>query len=609
LFAELRRRNVVRVAALYLIAAWLMMQVADVLFSMIGVPEGSGKLLLALLALGFPIALIFAWVYELTPEGLKKQHEVDRNSSIVRETGRKLNIAIGALAVIAILGMIADRMVPRSAEQSIAEPASPTAADATAVPSQSASTTVSASLVPSIAVLPFTDMSREQDQEYFADGLSEELLNLLAQIDGLRVIARTSSFQFKGRSADIRTIAEQLGVANVLEGSVRKSGEQIRVTAQLIRASDGSHLWSDTYDRKLDDVFTMQDEIASAVVDKLRLKLLKDAAPVRAERHDTEAYNLYLQGRFYYARRTSESLDKAVECYRGALERDPDFVLAWIGLSQTYNFQAGGTGQISIAEGSQLAREAAEKALALDPESALGHAALGRVQNAFDWDWAAADASFNRALALAPTDPDVLGNVGVMDMTMGRFESARQRYQQAIERDPLRPPLHANMALTLIAMGRLSEAETSARRALEVAPSESGGYAWGIGLPVFLQGRYDEAADLAARERDEHWKHFAAALVPYAQGRSAEADANLNRLIAEDAEFMAFQIAETYAYRNEVDQAFEWLERAYRQRDGGVSEILGSAFLKRLASDPRYAAFLQKIGLPNPNTNGELAAP
>ncbi len=272
IFAELKRRNVVRVSVLYGLAAWLILQVADVLVPALGLPDWVMRFVALLLILGFPLVFIFSWVYELTPEGLKKQHEVDLNQSITHETGRKINYLIGALAVLAIAVVVLERFVPRTAPDAAATGAAPVAAPAQA-PVQAAS--------PSIAVLPFADMSAGKDQEYFADGLSEELLNLLAKLPELRVIGRTSSFQFKGRNEDLRVIGEKLNVAHILEGSVRKSGEKVRITAQLIKATDGSHLWSETYDRTLDDIFVVQDEIAGEVVKAL------EADPARHGAHDT----------------------------------------------------------------------------------------------------------------------------------------------------------------------------------------------------------------------------------------------------------------------------------------------------------------------------------
>jgi len=395
-------------------------------------------------------------------------------------------------------------------------------------------------------------------------------------------------------------IGEQLGVANLLEGSVRKAGDKLRVTAELIRASDGSQLWSDTYDRQLVDVFAVQDDIAAAVVDVLRLKLLSGEKPIRTERHDTEAYNLYLDGKFEAERLTPESLTKAVRLFREALERDPNFALAWVGLSYAYQDQAGVTGQIPLEEGARLARQAVEKALAIEPRLARAHAALGRLQTNFDWDWEAADASRHRAYVLAPNDAEILTGLAVQDITMGRFDDSVDLFRQAIERDPLRAPLHYNEALALIASGRYQDAEAAARRGRELASRDAAGYSYCVALAVLLQGRYDEAEHELADETDPSWVRVAAALLSFARGQHAEADADLRRLIDNDAQAATFQIAEVYAFRGEPDHAFEWLERAYHQPDPGVSEILASPFMSRLAKDPRYAAFLKRIGLPSP---------
>ena len=292
--AELKRRNVFRVAALYLVAAWVLLQVGDLLFGLLGLPAWSNKLLFAGLVLGFVPALIFSWVYELTPEGLKREHEIERNASITAATARKLDLIVVGLLVIAIVVVAVERFIPRTAPIPAATDAASGASSAEA-PVQAAAK--------SIAVLPFADMSSGKDQEYFADGLSEELLNLLAKLPELRVIGRTSSFQFKGRNEDLRVIGEKLNVAHILEGSVRKSGEKVRITAQLIRAADGSHLWSETYDRTLDDIFVVQDDIAGEVVKALKLTLLGTALTTRSKPQDSEAYNLALQGRFFLERR------------------------------------------------------------------------------------------------------------------------------------------------------------------------------------------------------------------------------------------------------------------------------------------------------------------
>ena len=448
----------------------------------------------------------------------------------------------------------------------------------------------------SIAVLPFADMSAGKDQEYFADGLSEELLNLLAKLPELRVIGRTSSFQFKGKNEDLRAIGEKLNVAHILEGSVRKSGEKLRITAQLIRAADGSHLWSASYDRTLDDIFAVQDDIAGEVVKALKLTLLGPSSVTRSRPVDPEAYNLALQGRFFLDRRGKEDLERAVEYFQRSRERDPEYAPAWAGLSDAYARQAD-SGQLPTADGYRRAREAAEKALALDPQLADAHVAMGRIHNSYDWDWAAADASFRRALELEPGHVLALRYAGLLAYTLGRWNEALDLVNKAIERDPLRPNAYNNLGYVLLAVGRDADAEAAFRKVMELDPGGASRH-HAIGLALLLQGKTDAALGEMQQETDEGWRLSGLPLVFHALGRRTESDAALAALTGKYARDSAYQIAEVHAFRGEVDLAFEWLERAYAQRDGGVSEIKASRPMRGLVGDPRYKAFLKKLKLP-----------
>ena len=320
--------------------------------------------------LGFPLALIFSWVYELTPEGLKREHEIERNASITAETARKLDLIVVGLLVVAIVVVAVERFIPRTAPIPAATDAASGASSAEA-PVQAAAK--------SIAVLPFADMSAGKDQEYFADGLSEELLNLLAKLPELRVSRAPRPSSSRARRSTCRRSAQKLNVAHILEGSVRKSGNKVRITAQLIKAADGYHLWSETYDRTLDDIFVVQDDIAGEVVKALKLTLLGTTSVTRSRPVDPEAYNLALQGRFFLDRRGRKDLERAVEYFRRSRERDPDYAPAWAGLSQAYARQAD-NGYVPAADGYRRAREAAEKALALDPQLADAHLAMGWIQ-------------------------------------------------------------------------------------------------------------------------------------------------------------------------------------------------------------------------------------
>jgi len=450
---------------------------------------------------------------------------------------------------------------------------------------------------PSIAVLPFADMSPAKDQEYFADGLAEELLNKLAKIPELKVTARTSSFQFKGKTEDLRVIGEKLNVATVMEGSVRKEGSRVRVTAQLINKADGFHLWSETYDREVTDIFTVQDEIARSVAGALQVKLLGQPAAAPRPAQNVEAYNAYLQGRYFYERGGQANLEKSVAYYEQATELDPNYAPAWAGLARARDTQAGsGWGHVPMAEGYREARVAAERALELDPNLADGHAALGSIQMWVDWDWARADASFQRALELEPRNTHALSNAAWLARSLGRFDEALALNRWAVELDPLSANAHHALGFNAYYAGRLDEATAALRRALELAPEHS--LARATLVFVYLaQSRPQQALAEVEHERDPFWRADGQALAYHALGQKKESDAAL-QIAAKFGDSGAFQIAEVYGYRGEADRAFQWLERAYAQRDPGCALVKGDPLLKNIQSDPRYAAFLKKMRLP-----------
>jgi TolB-like protein/tetratricopeptide (TPR) repeat protein len=460
---------------------------------------------------------------------------------------------------------------------------------------------------PSIAVLPFVNMSRDEENEYFADGLSEELLNVLAKIRGLRVASRTSAFSFKGANVDIPTVAQKLNVATVLEGSVRKSGKRVRITAQLIQVASDSHLWSETYDRELDDIFAVQDDIAQSVVKELRTALMGEtaaasataAADVRraaAGRGDNpEAFQLYLQGKFFGERTTQADTDKAIELFRQALAIEPDFAQAWAGLSRVHQTQAG-FGFAPIVEGFERAREAAQRALHLAPDLAEGHVELGLVFQNYDWNWAAADASFRRAVELAPGDARALSAAAGLATFQGRHDEALDLMRKTIALDPLSARTHREAGTAYYVSGRLDEAASLYMRALDLSPSAGLAHAF-LAIVRLSQGRGDEALALAQAESHDVFRNAALAMTHHAQGRPAESDAALRALIDGFAWTAAFQVAEVHAHRNEVDKAFEWLETAYRQRDPGVAWSGADPLLRPLHGDARWRAFLQRLRL------------
>ncbi len=447
----------------------------------------------------------------------------------------------------------------------------------------------------SIAVLPFADMSEKKDQEYLAEGMAEEIRDLLAKIPAIRVIGRTSSSQFKGKNEDIRTIGAKLSVAYVLEGSVRKAANRVRVAAQLINVKDGMHHWSETYDQDMGDVLKMQDEIAAAVVRALQITVGVGGLRSRRSLPNPEAYNLYLRGRYAYDRFDKEGSEEAASYYQLALELDPTFADAAVALALTYAVQAR-HGFVSPGVGFEQARRAAEAALKLDPTAGRAHAILGMVHAMYDWDWSAADREFKTALNLKPHDPLVLDSAGPLTLALGQYASASRLFKERLARDPLQAPAYVYLSWAQIRLGQVAEAEASMRKVLEIKPRYVGASYF---LGIVLLARGDPDAALTAMGRDNSaFRIIGLPVVYWALGREAEADAALRKLIAEHADRYAFYIAGAYAYRADRDEAFKWLERAYAQKDPCLAWIKGDPLLANLEVDPRYKAFLRKMNLP-----------
>ena len=461
---------------------------------------------------------------------------------------------------------------------------------------------------PSIAVLPFVNMSRDEENAFFADGLAEELLNTLAKIRNLRVASRTSAFSFKGKDVDIPTIARKLNVATVLEGSVRKAGNRVRITAQLIEVATDSHLWSQTYDRDLDDIFKVQDDIAQSVVTELREALMgqsgeaaagtaavavRQAATGRSE--NPEAFQLYLQAKFSSERITREATDRAIELFQRALAIEPGFALAWAELSNMHQTQAG-FAFTPIEDGVARAREAALHSLRLAPDLAEGHRALGLIQVSHDWDWDAAGASLRRALELAPSDAGALRASAVHARIIGRTEEALALIHKAIALDPLSARVHRQAALVSMMAGRLDEAAASVQLAIDLAPNA--GLAHGLfSIVRLLQGRLDDALALAQAESHGVFRNAALAMIQHSRDEPAASNQALDVLLNEFADTAAYQIAQVYAHRGETDAAFTWLDRAYALRDAGLMFVATDPHLRTLHGDPRWTAFLKRMRL------------
>ena len=450
----------------------------------------------------------------------------------------------------------------------------------------------------SVAVLPFLDMSEKKDQEYFSDGLSEELIDLLTKVPGLRVPARTSSFYFKGKSEDIPTIAKRLLVAHVLEGSVRKSGNRLRVTAQLIRADTGYHLWSETYDRKFDDIFKVQDEIASAVVKALKLSLLENESKRVAPTSNSEAYSLYMQSHAFLLRGTAGDGAKAGEYLQQAIRLDPAFAPAYARLTQVRTFQYE-SGALPFEQARDAARAAAQRALELDPTLAAAHLAMARVHAWFNWDWNAVGAEIERARQLDPGDADAVRWAGIHALTLGQFNEAIGLFQQAVDLDPLNAANHAMLCGAATSAGRLALAELACRKAIELAPPDGFGSRGGLAVIMLASGQPAAALTISEHRDDEDDRDWGKALAYFALGRKADSDAALADLEKRFAKNDAYAIAEIHAYRGEGDQALDWLNRAYLLHAHELVSIKGDWLLIKLRSSARFKALLLKMNLPD----------
>ena len=577
IWGELKRRNVVRVAIAYVFVAWLLLQVSDTLVPALHLPEWIHSAVALLLILGFPISLLFAWAFELTPDGIKKEAEVERDTSITRSTGRKLDYTIMAVLACAVLFFVYDKFGTTPASESAGVQGSE-----------------ETSLVASIAVLPFVNMSGDADNEYFSDGLSEELLNLLAKIPEMRVAARTSSFSFKDRpEIKVAEIARELNVAHVLEGSVRRSGDQIRITAQLIDAETGFHLWSETYDRELENIFATQDEIAANVTDALKVTLLGSVPNVRET--DPRAYELFLEGQYVGHRSDLDALRRSIDLYEQALAIDPLYAPAWAELANNY-FWFASYGGMPVEEGRSKAYAAVDAALKIDPRNAKAIFTRGTIKTSFDFQIVDGRRDYARAVELAPGNSDILHGVGIGLYISGRYEDALLQINAVLELDPLQPRLVNFKGQTMWSLGRYDDALEAFNKVLKMSPEYPGGHRRIAGV-LLRKGEYQEGLETAQKELDEGYRLTAVAEAHSKLGNSAASDAALQELIEKHSEHMAAQIAEVYGYQRKSDETFMWLERAYESKDPGVVSILGSREHRFLHDDPRWLPFLEKIQL------------
>jgi TolB-like protein/Flp pilus assembly protein TadD len=447
----------------------------------------------------------------------------------------------------------------------------------------------------SVAVLPFADLSEMKDQEYFADGIAEEVLDRLAKVPGLKVVGRASSFQFNGKSADTASIGAALGVTYLLEGSVRKEAKRVRVTAQLLEAKTGAERWSDRFDTDEVDVLSVQDTIAAGIVRALQITVEANTVP-RASVKSPEVLDAYLRGQQSADRSTRQSCEAAVAQFQKALALDPTFAPAAIGLLQTYNF-IGANSWLPPRVAFEHAREAGALAQRLDPQNPIPHVSMAWLHIYNDWDWAAAALELKKALTLGPRDSNGAQAASFLAVVHGQWDEAQQLGIEAVELDPLYAAAHETLGYTVyLHSGELTEAEKSFRRALQIAPDFPSGH-YSLGLALMLQGQHEAALTEFRKETLHDGQMEGSAMALFAMGRKSESDAQLAEAIRRNGGIGPFMIASVYAFRGEKDLAFVWLERAYKARDPSLIYIPGDPLQKRIEADPRFKAFLQKMNL------------
>ena len=577
-FAELKRRNVYKVAVAYAVVGWLVMQVAATIVPALHLPDSLTTAVVVITLLGFPIALVIAWAFEMTPEGMKRTENVGPNEHIPQWSRRKfatLVITIATLAA-ALAGyqFVRNKSIVRGQEGSPSTP-----------PEKS------------IAVLPLLNESGDPKDEYFSDGLSEELIAALAQISGLKVIGRSSSFRFKYRKEETKTIGEKLGVATLLEGTVRKQGDKVRIVAELVNAGDGIELWTRTFDRELKDIFAVQQEIAAAVASSLKVTLLgaDSSSAQTAATKSVEAHNVYLQGHFYFQRRNLDDYRKAVAYFDQAIQVDPDYALAYAERSEAWTQIGDLSGQGKTAW--PKAREDAEKAVAIAPALAEAHAALGWVRFFTEWKFAEGLSELKRAKELSPANPTANDLLARVIVYLGKLDEAEKQARQAVELDPLAYPTQNNLARVLFAEGKLDEADAIARKAAELQPTAASSRRFQV-LVAVQRGDGETALREAQLEPDEGYRRFELALAQHVRGDRGAADAALADLIAYGRDQLAYQIAQVYAVRGEKEKAFEWLQISFDTHDTGTLALLIDPLIRDLRPDPRYKSLLTKLGLP-----------
>lgn len=583
LLQELRRRNVFRAAVLYVGAVWALAQGIAQLGPSVGLPDWSTRWFIVAGAIGFPLWIAFAWYFELTPDGIRRERDIDPGESVARHTGRKLDFAIIGVLALAVVLLLTDRFVAHR-----------TSADAASDRS--------------IAVMPLVNTSGDPANEFFSDGLSEELINALGKVGGLAVIGRSSSFRFKGTKDDPRTIATTLGVAYLLEGSVRKATNQVRISVDLVSGSNGRSLWSDTFDGELADIFALQSKVATSVAGQLGSLLGKsigagtDLKPDAPPSGNVEAYTAFLQGKFYRNRSNEPDGRKAIEQFETAVRLDPGYAEAWAHLASASIWL--GSNFLSPAQTGALyarARDAIDTAKRLSPDLAAAYKAESDYLTTAEFDYKGAEAAARRAVELDPASGDAKAALALHLRLLGRLKESLALQREALLLDPVVATRHANVGATLTDLGKYDEAEPVLRHAVDLEPSATFPRGMLIQLDVLKHDAAAAARDAAVEIPSANWRRYVGALVSQIGTDRAAADSTLKDFIARDAAGMSYQIAQIYAVRGEPDAMFEWLDRAADTHDPGITFLLYDPFTQRYRDDPRYAAIVRKAGLPVEN--------
>ena len=576
LLAELKRRRVFRVMVGYAIFAFAALQVAEPLMHGLHLPDWVLTAVIAALVVGFPVALVLAWLFDLTAKGVTRTPSA-RASGGIYFSRRRLAALLVIVGLIGLLPGFAWYFWKQSGQ-----------------PGQG---TTAAGATPSIAVLPFADMSPRKDQEYIADGVAEEILNALAQVEGLRVSGRTSSFSFKGRAEDLPAIGQKLGVGTVLEGSVRKAGNRIRITAQLVKTADGFHLWSQTFDRDISDIFAVQDEIAQAVVGALRVRLLPGRRAARSGTANPDAYEQLLLGRDLTRTGSQAEVERAVTAFEKALAIDPGYAQAWVGLADALASLDGKFETVGSPELRRRWGEAADRAVELGPDLAGGWVARGYRKAWLLHDWTGGLADLQRAREISPGASRVLFYHGRILFALGRIPEAVSAMDAATAADPLSASAFTYLGQALLSAGDPARAEAAVARALELAPMDDSSRYY-LNAILIARGRAAEALLVAEKARQRWVRLTGVALAEHELGHGTESKAALDELIAALSKIAPYQVAQIHAWRGDADGAFVWLERAHEESDAGLTWIKTDPFLKSIRADSRWKPFLREMNLP-----------